>query len=119
MLDRIVRSFRRNGTKKFELVPVVREEERSINRQEFLRRVGESGVKSNQRDAAYWLARQGEIPQDAREYVLFFPGTMMVDDHGDERMLAFTWNHTVWIPSFIVLAIGDALGFHPNVRLVR
>jgi len=84
-----------------------------------LERVKKSGAKSDERDVTYWLEHQQEIPADAREYVLFFPGTLRLDNYRDERMQTLVWNHTVWVPSLVVLAIFDAIGCHPNVRLVR
>jgi hypothetical protein len=85
-----------------ELVPLLKQGERSLTGDTLLARAADLGCQWGQRHAETLLENQHLIPEEARTYYLVFPGTVWQDPRGNQRVayLGRGDNRRLWFLDF-------------------
>ena len=80
-----------------ELVPLLKQGERSLTGDTLLARAADLGCQWGQRHAETLLENRYLIPEEARRYYLVFTGTVWWDPDGNRRVAYLGWNNTRWL----------------------
>ncbi len=98
-----------------EVIPFLKQEERSIKGDTLLVRATDLGCPWGQRHAETLLENQHLIPEEARKYDLVFTGTVWRPPDGSRYVACLCWGGERWFLGFFWLD----RGFDSRVRLLR
>ena len=100
-----------------ELVTFLLEGEVYVASEELVKRAKKMGANLGERQAKCLFEHQGEIPEEWRQYYLFFPGDICKDRNGSPSFACLVWydDRKHWLLDYI--AIGG--GYDSVVRLLR
>ncbi len=86
-----------------ELAPFLKKGERHIDGEKLVRRAKRMQVCFGQRQAEYLLKHQKKMPEEWRQYRLFFPGAIWSNQAGGREAPFLGWDGKRWYLDFIWL----------------